>query len=90
MRRKWSWLSSNPHLRLNWRKLFIHTKGHIFFWEFGGNLIPINSEEDIALAVIDYLADPGSEQLLDIEFKEDGNGSNRINAIRFIIQASKH
>ena len=42
------------------------------------------------MAVIDYLADPGSEQLLDIEFKEDGNGSNRINAIRFIIQVSKH
>ena len=36
----------------------------------------------------DYLADPGSEQLLDIEFKEDDHGNTRINAIRFIIQVS--
>ena len=32
------------------------------------------------------MADPGSEQLLDIEFKEDDSGNTRINAIRFIIQ----
>ena len=34
------------------------------------------------------MADPGSEQLLDIEFKEDDRGNPRINAIRFIIQVS--
>lgn len=54
--------------------------------EFGGDIIPINTEQEISAAVRDYLADPGSEQLLDIEFKEDDSGNTRINAIRFIIQ----
>ena len=34
------------------------------------------------------MADPGSEQLLDIEFTEDASGHTRINAVRFIIQVS--
>ena len=49
-------------------------------------MIPLNTEQEFASAVQDYLADPGSEQLLDIEFKEDNNGKQRINAVRFIIQ----
>jgi predicted RND superfamily exporter protein len=52
--------------------------------EFGGTAVAMATEAEFARSVRDYLAEPGSEQMLDIEW-EDKN-MTRIKAARFLIQ----
>ncbi len=60
--------------------------------EFGGGVeVLMDTEAQFARSVRDYLAQPGSEQMLDIEFEltDQATGEERIKAVRFLIQVGQ-